>query len=550
MLDKQGDVPRGQKVGEAEMTVDEKRAPSLNHVCVWTDHGWEHITAEEAVKRGACGKVSAHSGHFICELCGQYVTLAQGAKYVPYFKHSAYEKSKNCPERTWGPDYVPHYEPNQYELPLRISNITKTGFKIQIGFLYVPAELLNSATVKHILITPHEIQRPNDKSGKSGQPYNYQYSRLNTDSITYLDVGCEPALRYTIECDEKLQPFWRNEVKGIIPEGSVFDGRTGKLLTEDADVELGKEYYVIRLGYCLTHADQLEITQVCECQCRSGTWRVYKVCAHAMTEHAAMFFLNLHCRLTETPAHLQPIWPLYRKFPYALQHNKDYLYFYMQGARKTILRTFPINPVRNYEVPNGAGKVARVGCAGRQQIIAMGQTNTLNYAYFWRKSLDEETPLPEIKVCDLRGMDVSPGEHTSIPYHSSLVITAPYKGEIIIRRRGTLICRRILKAETSTEINDLAFGEKISILQGLDVVYELSIVHPHVNGKSEIEKKILNELQSCSGQPVAISHILGSTAAKLTQYPQIRQWLYICIRRGNMPEDALRKLKGFLIDIT
>ena len=48
---------------------------SLTHVCMWSDNGWERITAEQAAKRHPGGTVSAHSGLFMCELCGQYVSL-------------------------------------------------------------------------------------------------------------------------------------------------------------------------------------------------------------------------------------------------------------------------------------------------------------------------------------------------------------------------------------------------------------------------------------------------------------------------------------------
>ena len=51
---------------------------SLNHVCMWSEHGWVRVTAEEAAAIHTGGTVSAHSGLFMCELCGQYVTLTDG----------------------------------------------------------------------------------------------------------------------------------------------------------------------------------------------------------------------------------------------------------------------------------------------------------------------------------------------------------------------------------------------------------------------------------------------------------------------------------------
>ena len=51
---------------------------SLTHVCMWSDHGWKRITAEQAARLHPGGTISARSGLFMCELCGQYVTLTDG----------------------------------------------------------------------------------------------------------------------------------------------------------------------------------------------------------------------------------------------------------------------------------------------------------------------------------------------------------------------------------------------------------------------------------------------------------------------------------------
>mgnify|MGYP000208243886 CR=1 FL=1 len=51
---------------------------SLTHVCMWQNNGWKNITADEAARLHPGGGVSAHSGLFMCELCGQYVLLTDG----------------------------------------------------------------------------------------------------------------------------------------------------------------------------------------------------------------------------------------------------------------------------------------------------------------------------------------------------------------------------------------------------------------------------------------------------------------------------------------
>ena len=45
---------------------------SLTHVCVWSSKGWTHIAPEEVARSHLGESVSARSGLFMCELCGQY----------------------------------------------------------------------------------------------------------------------------------------------------------------------------------------------------------------------------------------------------------------------------------------------------------------------------------------------------------------------------------------------------------------------------------------------------------------------------------------------
>lgn len=45
---------------------------SLTHVCVRSSKCWTHIASEEVARSHPGESVSARSGLFMCELCGQY----------------------------------------------------------------------------------------------------------------------------------------------------------------------------------------------------------------------------------------------------------------------------------------------------------------------------------------------------------------------------------------------------------------------------------------------------------------------------------------------
>jgi hypothetical protein len=110
---------------------------------MWSDNGWKRITAEQAAKLHPGGTVSAHSGLFMCELCGQYVSLTDGAVQTRHFRHSAHEKSKNCPERILGAGYSISYGSQEHDLPIRITGVSSSSFRFEVGLIRAPISSLS-----------------------------------------------------------------------------------------------------------------------------------------------------------------------------------------------------------------------------------------------------------------------------------------------------------------------------------------------------------------------------------------------------------------------
>ena len=54
---------------------------------MWDDNHWQPITAEDVVLSHRFGGAAYYSGLFMCSLCGQYVSLANGEKNRPEIKH-------------------------------------------------------------------------------------------------------------------------------------------------------------------------------------------------------------------------------------------------------------------------------------------------------------------------------------------------------------------------------------------------------------------------------------------------------------------------------
>ena len=306
---------------------------SLTHVCMWQNNGWKNITADEAARLHPGGGVSAHSGLFMCELCGQYVLLTDGNYQRRHFRHSSAEKSKDCPERTTAA-YVPMvYGISDHELPLRIKNVTKDYFEFEMGFIPVPDNLFSRNN--KIIVESTDYGR---------NSYIYSSERLNVDGVTYLSVGDKPSAGFKIRVEggkEDIYKFWPKYNSGITSSGSVFDAKTGQKMVTDADVVVGIKYYILSRsrisGYYGSHVSVNEISNK---RISWETWRVYEVVANDYSEQSARFFLEYHCRLTESPIAIQPVWPIYVEDKYVVKHNQDNLYMHIKGNATNTL-VFP-----------------------------------------------------------------------------------------------------------------------------------------------------------------------------------------------------------------
>ena len=112
---------------------------TLNHVSIWTEHGWKHITAEEASRKYLRTTVPANSGIFMCELCGQYVTFTVDN----YFMHSRGYSDKSCDERTHYDGYSYSSQAWEYHLPMRLLSY-EDRFHLEVGFPPVPPTMLKA----------------------------------------------------------------------------------------------------------------------------------------------------------------------------------------------------------------------------------------------------------------------------------------------------------------------------------------------------------------------------------------------------------------------
>lgn len=503
----------------------------LKHVCMWSDNGWNRITIEEATRLHPEGTVSAHSELFMCELCGQFVILTKENTRKRYFKHSKYEESKDCPDRASGAGGQITYKAQEHDLPIRIKDILPSSFSFELGMIRAPISSLGKNFRLHI--------QPKDESVN---PFVFTKERLNEDCITYLSIGERPYERYTLSFqngNDDLKAFWPSEIKGIDPKGTLFEESSGKKLPYDADVVIEKNYYLLKCGNL--YSESVTIKEVAKKSFSRQTWRLYLVLASVRNEKTAKFFLDFHCRLTEQPVSLKPVWPLFVEGRYVFKHNQSNVWM-LVGGDAPVVRTFPNVTTRQLLHNPDKLKLYNVICAERQQLISIGRTHALQYIYFWKEPLSQEGAAPQVAVTDLTGAEIPPGEANALPQDKIIRIKLSYDGEIIQSNNRRIVEKRKVSANTLVELDHLEYGIHIQIIIGLDCVWE-KIYKKKQAYIVNNERVLLERITNTSGASIPAPHSLGSILIGMRYYPLICQWIRRCIKDGTINEQSYRRLQ-------
>lgn len=487
---------------------------SLTHVCKWTEHGWTRTTAFNEAINHPGGTVSAESGLFMCELCGQNVIFTDGRTRDRYFRHSSAEQDKNCKDRTFSDSESYSFRVSDCELPLKLEVLSRKNFELQLGLPPVPELTLEKHRGRKIIISS-----PDNQSIRR----EYSFERILEDRITYLPAGNIPCEKYTVTItppDSRLSYFWPENTGGIFSDGTLFDGATGKKLPYDADVVAGHDYYL--LTECPVHEKYVRLI----CETSAPRWYVYDVCAN-FDGDAAKFFLNYHCRLTEKPADIIPVWPVYVKKPYLLYHCSDKVSFFLSGYANPAV--YPAANIEKY------GKVFTVNCKERQQIIAAGRVKVLRYIYLWKDALNYQSDIPQVTVTDSSGEILQDGEHSKLPKNRIIRVKTPFDGYALKLKDGLTVERYEISAGKITEIDGIKAGFCVEIYQGLDLVWQAH----YVRADSEsYDDELYHTLKMCRGDSVVIPHSIGALSARMNDYPMTKNFLYACIRNGRISRRA------------
>ena len=518
---------------------------SLTHVSMWSKHGWIRISPNQAIKQHPYG-VIVRSDSFRCELCGQSVGLSagkrqykSGGKGEPYFFHSLGEADKSCPERTHGNPMPLSYKASEYSLPLRLL-ILRDAFRFEIGFPGLRGEIPDSISSFDVCIRLED---------KDAQPFRYQYpARFESIGFTWLSVGNIPSSSYTITTtyeNPSLSFYWPFHVRGVDRTGTVFDAETGNMLSHGADVQIGKAYFVLLSGTLTYIPTSVQYQEIAKTRINLKEWRLYKITALNFSESSAKFFMNYQCRLTEMPASIRVLWPAYVENPYIIRHNQERLWLYVRGENVET-KSFPPTHQTKFPSPSNLGNVHVFHACERQQILSIGRSEMIQYAYLWQDALDENRKLPSVSVQDLAGETIPSGIAYQIPRRNILQICSQNcDGTVSILQHGILIGRRLLKAGERIDISSVCFGMEIRITLGLDCVWTVQFQRRHENHR-QLDSELVRRLERGRGALRPVPHSWGAMANKLEAYPNVREWLYKKVREGVMSESSYCLLRHII----
>lgn len=481
----------------------------LRHVCMWSEHGWKPITAVEASKIHPGGTVQARSGLFKCDICGQYVGLSDGPVRDRYFYHSSSEQDKYCADRSFSGASIAVFDAKNYNLPIRLEIISTSTFELQMGFMSFPSD----TTGKQLSIEPVY---------SAGRPFLHNLSKLQESGLTYLPIGSHPASKYRITLinGESIWPEW---VDGIPDTGALFDAETGKKLPPDADVQVCHPYYLLKRWRVDRNSD-IEVECLCEKRDGPSAWYIYKVMAEKLTRYADQFFNQYHCRLTEKPIALFPIWPVCVDTPYILRHAGDSVMLYLQGY-KVEAKAFPETDLRTFFCSHSDDShVLHLKCRGRQQLLSSGRTRVLKYTYLWKDQLAEYSSAPEIVVTILDQWGIR--------------VEVPFDGQVLLQKSGHTVNKYFLKANTPIEI-PIQYTCEVKIYQGLDLVW---CDRYETKRFSANDMDLVRKLEQCSGPRREISHSIGAALAHIQGSLELKAWLRKKVRQGEMAESAYQLL--------
>lgn len=494
--------------------------PTLKHVLTWNESqkSWGYIKAEEAAavfKRS----VKAHERVFICELCGQSVSLTQGGSVIAHFRHDRAEDIKNCPERAEVGVSADH-SPDAFSLPLKLEyDAYAQAFSLHLGLIF-PTNLPTTDD-------KFFIASLNDNGQSYLRPDAYCFSRYRGKTIDYERLIPADTYRLTVPAHLKSLLRWPEAITGVsLAAGTVFDGTNGKRIPADGDIEVGKDYLLLidrwspkknlslQQSQAGLHIEELPLNM----SNSLSKWGLFRIRADDNSFAAAAFFMAFGLRLTKEPVQLFPLWPLTVKRPYTILSCTPCVHFFAQG-QNTRNHMLPGDNQLQGHTTSDVPHIVTARIVPPRSLLSAGRRTVLKYTFL------EQQPLPKTQP-EVNGLlhwhtineePVSEEALTCRVPQDTLIVISAYDGYVEEYADGSFVTRQELQG-THPLVLPLTRSHEFRFYIGLDL-YASFVYFPSVCQKTlpsrSLRRSSVNA-DECRPIPHATLHkfrsLLGSTA--------------------------------------
>lgn len=436
---------------------------------------WTRTTATEADKEFKY-TVSVKSNMFRCYKCFQYVTFVKSTENVSsHFKHSRGDINKNCEDRSSNLMSAYLQEMPLAEFPLKLI-MEGTQAALFLGLPPVSDDELKVLSKNNGFIKISCGQY-------SPAVYKVDSSHFipNTTNWFALSLSSQFHLVISIKPEQFVPKLWKLPLPKIPREGALFDARTGRRICEKGDIQVGKEYYLLRkrinslyLGY---RGSQDISTQVYH---QDSSWTVYKICALRMSEPASEFFFDeLHLRLTQQPSDIDILWPPVIQKNDVVDTKQDRIWVYVRGEQDMLAYPVSGNHVTSTLRISPTQKIYEIRNSGTLQMICAERfSQTLQSLYIRPPIVPQIKQLDDIRVTDGNDREITDMILKKIPVGKTLRFLSPVDGTITVEDKEGFCYRKRLEADKETRITDLRYGIRITLRQGCSIVREISINVP------------------------------------------------------------------------
>lgn len=492
----------------------------LTHVCIRdNEYGWRRITVEEASEMFST-TVSANERYFICELCGQYVTFTKEGGMSRHFRHSRGEENKDCEERTEQYNRYPKYQYGCFDFPIKL--LLENG---SIGFLMgVPKAAMPE---RNFFVRI---------SGTTTHTFNMK-ERRQDNGITWLPLQQDISPKYTVDTGDEMFYNWPNTIPGINPLGTMFDSRGNKILHEDDEVEVGKDYYLVTNRYAHEDARDISIKRLAQKTIGGTTWRVYTVRAKAFSPDSVRYFILYKLHLSKKPIDLQVIWPMTVEEGVITYHNTGSLYIAYNSNEKITLDMMPYSA---QAVQKDMGGYFQVQTTGLQNLVAYKGNNGLrsssNHLMLWKRSFKRTANIPTVGIFDKNNELLMEETYAHLPPRNEIIISARYDGTITHKSQSRIKLVQTIKGGDRYTLS-VSMGDTVEVTQGCDIIRKI-VFKKSAKEQSEFLHLLLDCLKKPTNSFVTVSHRFGKCMDVLPEDEAARKRISTYIRQGKMPKNV------------